>query len=46
MVLYHNCGSVVPLLDNINEIGAGGYSIGNAVDIEDTLKVLPADSVV
>lgn len=46
MVLYHNCGNVVPLLDNIKEIGAGGYSIGNAVDMEETLKVLPSDSVV
>lgn len=46
LVLYHNCGSVIPLIGNIREIGAGGYSIGNAVDIEDALKVLPADSVV
>ena len=46
MILYHNCGSVIPLLDNVKEIGAGGYSIGNAVDIEDALKVLPEDSVV
>lgn len=46
MVMYHNCGNVVPLLDNIKEIGAGGYSIGNAVDMEETLKVLPSDSVV
>lgn len=33
MVLYHNCGNVVPLLANIKEIGAGGYSFGNAVDL-------------
>ena len=46
MVLYHNCGSIIPLLDNIKEIDAGGYSIGNAVDIEETLKVLPEDRVV
>lgn len=46
MVLYHNCGSVIPLLDNISEIQAGGYSIGNAVEMEETLKVLPKDSVV
>lgn len=46
MILYHNCGSVVPLLGNIREIGAGGYSIGNAVDIEEALKVIPQDSIV
>lgn len=46
MVLYHNCGNVVPLLANIKEIGAGGYSFGNAVDLEETLKVIPEDSIV
>lgn len=46
MILYHNCGNVVPLLDNIKEIGVGGYSFGNAIDIEDTLKVIPEDRIV
>lgn len=46
MVLYHNCGNVIPLLDNIKEIGAGGYSFGNAVDLEDALKVMPKDKIV
>ena len=46
IIVYHNCGNVVPLLDNIKEIGASAYSIGNAIDIEDALKVLPEDSLV
>lgn len=46
LILYHNCGNVVPLLDNIKEIGVGGYSFGNAIDIEDALKVIPQDSIV
>lgn len=46
MVLYHNCGNVVPLLENIKKIGAGGYSFGNAVDLEETLKVIPEDRIV
>ena len=46
MVLYHNCGNVIPLLENIKEIGAGGYSFGNAVDLEEALKVIPEDSMV
>ena len=46
MILYHNCGNAVPLLDNIKEIGAAGYSFGNAIDIEEALKVMPADSIV
>lgn len=46
IVLYHNCGSIVPLLDQIGTIHPAAYSIGNAVDIEETLKVLPSDSIV
>lgn len=46
MIMYHNCGNVVPLLDNIKEIGTGAYSFGNAIDIEETLKVIPEDAVV
>ena len=46
MILYHNCGNAVPLLDNIKEIGAAEYSFGNAIDIEEALKVMPGDSIV
>src|SRR5699024_4599438 len=46
MILYHNCGNVVPLLDNIKGLGVGGYSFGNAIDIEETLKVIPEDRLV
>ena len=46
MIMYHNCGNIIPLLDNIREIGVGSYSVGNAVDMETTLKGLPADAVV
>ena len=46
MILYHNCGNVVPLLDNIKGLGVGGYSFGNAIDIEEALKVIPEDSLV
>lgn len=46
MVLYHNCGNVIPLLENIKEIGAGGYSFGNAVDLEEALKVIPEENIV
>lgn len=46
VVLYHNCGNVIPLLDNIREIKADGYSFGNAVDMEEVLKNMPADCLV
>lgn len=46
MVLYHNCGSIVPLLNNISGIQADGYSIGNAVDMKAALEALPANRLV
>ena len=46
MIMYHNCGSIIPLLSNISEIGVGSYSVGNAVDMEETLKGLPTDAVI
>ena len=46
MVLYHNCGNVEPLLDNLNLVKATAYSFGNAVDLSKTLEALPADKLV
>lgn len=46
LVVYHNCGNVVPLLKNIADIGAKAYSFGNAIDIEEALKYLPSDVLV
>ena len=46
MVFYHNCGNIVPLLENVKGIQAKAYSIGNAIDIEEALKVIPADRLV
>lgn len=46
IVVYHNCGNIVPLMQNIKSIDAQAYSLGNAIDIEEALKVLPADRMV
>lgn len=46
MVLYHNCGNIEPLMKQITHIDAMGYSFGNAIDIETTLKALPSDRMV
>lgn len=46
MVMYHNCGNIEPLIDNVNRIDAQAYSFGNAIDIETTLKVFPADRMI
>lgn len=46
LILYHNCGNVVPLLNNIKAINAKAYSFGNAIDIEKALITLPEDKLV
>lgn len=46
VVIYHNCGNVVPLLKTVAAIGAKAYSFGNAIDIEEALKVLPSDCMI
>ena len=46
IVMYHNCGNIEPLMKNMEEIGATCYSFGNAIDIETTLKALPADKMI
>lgn len=46
IVMYHNCGNVEPLADNMKEVDALAYSFGNAIDIESMLKELPADRMV
>lgn len=46
LVMYHNCGNITPLMEQIKAIDAWAYSVGNAIDIEDALKVLPEDRMV
>ena len=44
--IYHNCGNTIPLIDSIKKIGAYGYHFGNAIDIEEMLKIVPSDMIV
>jgi uroporphyrinogen decarboxylase len=44
--VYHNCGNVVKLAPHIIEINADVYHFGNAIDIEDMLKIMPKDKLV
>lgn len=46
LFVYHNCGNITPILNKINEVDALAYSIGNAIDVEDALKAIPADRMV
>ncbi len=43
MVVYHNCGNTVPLIDSIVGIGAMAYHFGNAVDIGTILEKMPSN---
>ncbi len=43
IVIYHNCGNTLPLLESIKGICANAYHFGNAVDISEVLENMPAD---
>lgn len=46
LFLYHNCGTVVPLTNEIAALNVRAYSFGNAIDIEEMLKALPSDRLI
>ena len=46
LFLYHNCGTVIPLMKELGELNVRAYSFGNAIDIEEALKALPSDRLV
>lgn len=42
LVVYHNCGNTIPLLADIAELtNLRVIHLGNAIDIEEALKILP-----
>lgn len=46
LIIYHNCGNVRPILNEIRDIGARAYSFGNTVDMELAVSTMPSDSLV
>lgn len=47
LVIYHNCGDkTIDMIDSILDTGAAAYHFGNAIDMEQMLKVVPSDTVV
>lgn len=46
ILVYHNCGNTVPLVNSILSVDADIYHFGNAIDIEDILVKFPIDKVV
>lgn len=43
IVVYHNCGNTVPLIDSILGINAKAYHFGDSVDIGTILEKMPKD---
>lgn len=46
IVVYHNCGNTIPLIDSILSNGASLYHFGNAIRLEDMLAKVPGDVLV
>jgi len=46
VLIYHNCGNVIPLLDTILTFNADIYHFGDNIDIEDMLKLMPKTKIV
>ena len=46
LAMYHNCGNVVPQMNQIREVDAAAYSFGNAIDMEKALQAIPSDRIV
>jgi uroporphyrinogen decarboxylase len=46
IVVYHNCGNTLPLIQDILKIGARMLHFGNAIDIEKMLPQVPSNIVV
>jgi uroporphyrinogen decarboxylase len=46
IVILHNCGNTVPLVNSMVSTGSAGFHFGNAVDMLDILPYIPSDRLV
>lgn len=46
IIMYHNCGNVILLVESIISINADIYHFGSGVDIGEMLKLIPQDKIV
>lgn len=46
LFIYHNCGTTIPLKDSLMSFRADAYHFGNAINIEEMLKIVPSDVLV
>jgi uroporphyrinogen decarboxylase len=42
-LIYHNCGKTIPLIESILSNGADAYHFGNAIDLAEMLRLVPAN---
>ena len=46
LVIYHNCGDcTIQMIDSILDTGAAAYHFGNAIDMAEMMKHIPADTI-
>ena len=46
LVIYHNCGNcTIQMIDSILDRGAAAYHFGNAIDMAEMMKHIPADTI-
>ncbi|HBP25477.1 MAG TPA: methyltransferase [Acholeplasmatales bacterium] len=46
VLVYHNCGNVLPLARSIASVNADIYHFGNAVDLEEMIKRMPKERLI
>jgi uroporphyrinogen decarboxylase len=46
LVVYHNCGNTLPLIETIIDTGARAFHFGNAVSLAEIITKIPADRLV
>lgn len=45
ILVYHNCGNTIPLINSILSTGASAYHFGNAIKMSEMMKFIPSDVV-
>ena len=46
IIIYHNCGNVIPLMESILSTNSAAYHFGNSIDMAEALKLVPDNIIV
>ena len=46
ILIYHNCGNTIPLINSILSTGSAAYHFGNSIVMSEMLKLVPSDILV